>query len=181
MMWALRPAADIGAGANCDAQGRYAALTSSRSLALLGAAAAQVPAIDAVYTNFRDTDGLKAEAAEALRDGYSAKAAIHPDQIGPINAAFTPSDADVAWARRVLAAFDGSPGAGAIAIDGDTTPHYCAAQRGSRERRPSNVDPQAGTMSSAETRYPLSITVIDLPTSTTDPTPRFSRRWRART
>jgi citrate lyase subunit beta/citryl-CoA lyase len=133
MMWGGEDlAADIGAGANRDAKGRYAApYQLARSLTLLGAAAAQVPAIDAVYTNFRDPEGLKAEAADALRDGYSAKAAIHPDQIGPINAAFTPSDADVAWARRVLAAFDGSPGAGAIAIDGKMLdrPHYRAAQR----------------------------------------------------
>lgn len=125
-------ASDIGAAANRDPQGRYTApYQLARSLTLLGATAAQVLAIDAVYTNFRDIEGLKAEAAEALRDGFSGKVAIHPDQIGPIHEAFTPSETDVAWARRVIAAFAASPQAGAIAIDGKMLdrPHYRSAQR----------------------------------------------------
>jgi citrate lyase subunit beta/citryl-CoA lyase len=125
-------AADIGAVANRDTDGRYTApYTLARSLTLLAAAAAQVDAVDAVYTNFRDIEGLKAEAAEALRDGFSAKAAIHPDQVEPINAAFTPSGADVAWAKRVIAAFDAAPSAGVAALDGRMLdrPHYRSAQR----------------------------------------------------
>ena len=103
-------AADIGAKANRDAAGRYTTpYQMARALTLLGATAAQVPAIDAVYTNFRDPEGLKAEAAEAVRDGFTAKVAIHPDQIGPINEVFTPTEAEVAWARRVIAAFDAAP------------------------------------------------------------------------
>jgi citrate lyase subunit beta/citryl-CoA lyase len=133
MMWGGEDlAADIGATANHGPDGRYTApYELARSLTLLGAAAAQVVAVDAVYTNFRDTEGLKAEAADALRDGFSAKAAIHPDQIEPINAAFTPSQADVTWATRVVAAFDGAPGRGAIALDGKMLdrPHYRSAQR----------------------------------------------------
>ena len=125
-------AADLGAVANRDTHGRYTApYELARSLTLFAAAAAQVDAVDAVYTNFRDLEGLKAEAAAALRDGFSAKAAIHPDQVEPINAAFTPSAADVAWAKRVLAAFDESPGAGVASLDGKMLdrPHYRSAQR----------------------------------------------------
>lgn len=125
-------AADLGAVANRDTHGRYTTpYELARSLTLFAAAAAGVIAVDAVYTNFRDLEGLKAEAAEALRDGFSAKAAIHPDQVEPINAAFTPSAADVAWAKRVLAAFDESPGAGVASLDGKMLdrPHYRAAQR----------------------------------------------------
>ncbi len=125
-------AADIGAVANRDAGGRYTApFELARSLTVHGAAAAGVDAIDAVYTNFRDTAGLAAEAAAALRDGFTAKAAIHPDQIGPINAAFTPSTADVAWARRIVAAFDDTPGLGVISLDGKMIdrPHYRSATR----------------------------------------------------
>lgn len=125
-------ASDIGATANRGPDGRYTApYQLARSLTLLGATAAQVPAIDAVYTNFRDGEGLKAEAAEALRDGFTAKVAIHPDQIGPISEAFTPSETDVLWAQRVVAAFDASPTAGAISIDGKMLdrPHYRSAQR----------------------------------------------------
>jgi citrate lyase subunit beta/citryl-CoA lyase len=125
-------AADIGAKANRDAAARYTTpYEMARALTLLGATAARVPAIDAVYTNFRDPEGLKAEAAEAVRDGFSAKVAIHPDQIGPIHDAFTPAEAEVAWARRVIEAFDAVPTAGAIALDGRMLdrPHYRSAQR----------------------------------------------------
>ena len=68
---------------------------------------------------------------EGLRSGFSAKAAIHPDQIGPINEAFTPSAADVESAQRVIAAFDASPGAGVASLDGRMLdrPHYRTAQR----------------------------------------------------
>lgn len=133
MMWGGEDlAADIGAVANQDAQGRYTQpYELARTLTLLGATAAQVPAVDAVFTNFRDVEGLKAEAALALRDGFSAKAAIHPDQVAPINAAFTPADADIAWARKVIAAFDANPAAGAVAVDGKMLdrPHWRSAQR----------------------------------------------------
>jgi citrate lyase subunit beta / citryl-CoA lyase len=125
-------AAELGVVSNRDAQGRYTApFQLARSLTLYGAAAAGVIAVDAVFTNFRDIEGLRAEAAEALRDGFSAKAAIHPDQVEPINAAFTPSAADVAWAKRVIAVFDEAPGAGVASIDGKMLdrPHYRSAQR----------------------------------------------------
>ena len=133
MLWGGEDlAADVGTVSNRGTDGRYTApYALARSLTLLGATAAQVPAIDAVYTNFRDPEGLKAESAEALRDGFSAKAAIHPAQIGPINAAFTPSPDDVSWARRVIAAFNEAPERGAIVLDGNMLdrPHYRSAQR----------------------------------------------------
>jgi citrate lyase subunit beta / citryl-CoA lyase len=125
-------ASDIGASANRDPAGRYTApYEMARALTLIGAAAAQVPAIDAVYTNFRDREGLRAEAAEAMRDGFSAKVAIHPDQIAVIHAVFTPSQGEVDSARAVIAAFDAAPASGAIAINGKMLdrPHYRAAQR----------------------------------------------------
>ena len=125
-------AADIGAKANRDASGRYTTpYQMARALTLLGATAAQVPAIDAVYTNFRDAEGLRAEAAEAARDGFMAKVAIHPDQIGPIHEVFTPTEVEVAWARRVIEAFDAAPTAGALSLDGKMLdlPHYRSAQR----------------------------------------------------
>jgi citrate lyase subunit beta/citryl-CoA lyase len=133
MMWGGEDlAANLGAVANRDPQHRYTApYELARSLTLLGASAAQVGAIDAVYPNYRDPDGLKAEAADAVRDGFSAKAAIHPDQIEPINAAFTPSADDLAWAARVLAAFDEAPGKFAVIVDGKVLdrPYYQTVQR----------------------------------------------------
>lgn len=133
LMWGGEDlAADIGATANRDAERRYTEpYRLARTLTLLGATGAQVPAIDAVYTNFRDPDGLRAECIEALRDGYSGKAAIHPDQLATINAAFTPSADEVTWAQRVIAAFDAQPTAGAISLDGRMLdrPHHRSAQR----------------------------------------------------
>ncbi|MGB3070215.1 MAG: CoA ester lyase [Ottowia sp.] len=133
LMWGGEDlAADIGATANRGPDGRYGApYELARSLTLMGATAAQVPAVDAVFTNFRDTPGLRSEAEQALRDGFSAKAAIHPDQIGPINEAFTPTAEDIAWAGRVTEAFEANPTRGAIQLDGKMLdrPHLRSARR----------------------------------------------------
>ena len=133
MLWGGEDlAADVGATANLGSDGRYTpAYELARSLCLFGAAAAGVVAIDAVYTNFRDSAGLKAEALEAVRSGFSAKAAIHPGQVEVINEAFTPSAEDVAWAQRVVAAFEGAGETGVAAIDDRMLdrPHLRSAQR----------------------------------------------------
>ncbi len=133
MLWGGEDlAADLGAISNRDDDGRYAApYLLARSLCLFAAASAAAVAVDAVYTNFRDAAGLRKEAIEALRSGFSAKAAIHPDQIAVINEAFTPSAADVEAARKVIAAFDAAPGAGVVSVDGKMLdrPHYRTAQR----------------------------------------------------
>jgi citrate lyase subunit beta/citryl-CoA lyase len=133
MMWGGEDlAADIGAVANRDASGRYTApYELARALCLLGAAAASVLPVDAVYTDFRDSEGLKAEALEGLRSGFGAKAAIHPAQIDVINEAFTPSRSDVESAKRVVAAFDAVGGAGVASLDGKMLdrPHLRGAQR----------------------------------------------------
>ena len=133
MLWGGEDlAADIGAMANRDANGRYTApFELARSLCLLGAAAASVLPIDAVYTDFRNSDGLKAEALEGLRDGFGAKAAIHPAQAAVINEAFTPTQADIERARQVVAAFDAVGEAGVAAIDGKMLdrPHLRSARR----------------------------------------------------
>jgi len=125
-------AADLGAVNNRGANGRYTpAFELGRTLCLLGATAASTLAVDGVYTDFRDMKGLEEEALEGLNMGYSAKMAIHPDQIEVINRAFTPSAEAVAWAQRVLAAFAASPGAGVVSIDGKMIdiPHQKAANR----------------------------------------------------
>ena len=103
----------------------------ARSLCLFGAAAAGVAPIETVYPAFRDLDGLAAYAARARRDGFTGMMAIHPDQIPSINAAFTPSEAEVAHARAVVAAFEASPEAGALSLDGKMIdrPHLVQARR----------------------------------------------------
>lgn len=102
-----------------------------RSLALFAAHAAGVAAIETVYPAFKDEAGLCAYAAKARRDGFSGMLAIHPAQIRMINAAFTPTAAEVENAKRVVQAFAESPGAGAIQLDGRMldTPHLSSAKR----------------------------------------------------
>ncbi|OOL31482.1 citrate lyase subunit beta [Rhodococcus rhodochrous] len=75
-----------------------------RSQALLAAKAYGRFALDSVYLNIRDHDGLRAEALDAVAVGFDAKVAIHPGQVAVIRSAYAPSVEDVAWARRVLAA-----------------------------------------------------------------------------
>lgn len=112
------PAA-IGAATSREPDGRYTPpYEMARSLALFGAHAAGVAAIETVFPAFRDMDGLAAYAARAARDGFTGMMAIHPAQVPVINAAFTPSAEAVAHARAVVAAFDANPDAGALQIDG---------------------------------------------------------------
>jgi citrate lyase subunit beta/citryl-CoA lyase len=117
-------------------------LELARSLCLIAAAAAGVQAIDGVHANFRDTAGLTAEAARGRRDGFTAKLAIHPDQVPVINAAFSPSAAEVEHARRVVAAFAADPSAGVTSLDGRMLdrPHLVLARRVLELSRRSGID-----------------------------------------
>ncbi len=97
----------------------------------MGAAAAEVDAIDSVYVNFRDDAGLRAECEAGRRDGFVAKMAIHPAQVPVINEVFAPTEAVIARARAIIAAFDAQPGVGVIGLDGEMLdmPHLKRAER----------------------------------------------------
>jgi citrate lyase subunit beta/citryl-CoA lyase len=101
-----------------------------RSLVLFGAHAAGVAALETVYPAIKDEAGLSAYAARGRRDGFSGMLAIHPAQVPIINAAFTPSPAEIEQAQRVVDAFARTPGAGAIQLDGRMldAPHLKQAQ-----------------------------------------------------
>lgn len=133
LLWGAEDlAADLGSLAKHDDRGSYTApYQLARSLCLYGAAAASTMAIDAVFVNFRDPEGLRAECEAGVRDGFSGKACIHPDQAVVINEVFTPSPADIVEARRIVAAFDAQPGMGVVAMEGRMVdrPHYLAARR----------------------------------------------------
>jgi citrate lyase subunit beta/citryl-CoA lyase len=103
----------------------------ARSLCLLAAAAAGVVAIDTIYTDFKDPEGLKAECLAARRSGFAAKMAIHPAQLATINEAFSVSAEERQWAERVIAAFAANPDAGTLALDGKMIdkPHLTLARR----------------------------------------------------
>ncbi len=125
------PAA-IGATTSREPDGRFTPpYELARSLCLFGAAAAGVAPVETVYPAFRDLKGCAAYAARARRDGFTGMMAIHPDQVPVINAAFTPGEAEVAYARAVVAAFEANPGAGALSLDGRMIdrPHLIQAQR----------------------------------------------------
>jgi citrate lyase subunit beta/citryl-CoA lyase len=111
--------AAIGASAARDATGGFTGpFALARNLCLFAAHAAGVQAIDGIQADFRDTDALEREAREAARDGFTAKLAIHPAQVPLINAAFTPSESQIAEARAIVDAFAAAGGAGVIAMDG---------------------------------------------------------------
>ncbi len=90
----------------------------ARSLCLVGAAAAGVPAIETIQADFRDAAGLRKRTAQVRRAGYRGMLAIHPAQIDIINEAFTPSAEELAAAQQVVDLFAANPGAGAIGYKG---------------------------------------------------------------
>lgn len=109
--------AALGASTNTDAAGAWSfTYRMARSLTLLAAHAAGVQAIETLYVDFRDDEGLAASCRAARAEGFSGRIAIHPAQVATINAAFTPSPEEIAYARRVIAAF--ANGAGTVGLDG---------------------------------------------------------------
>jgi len=110
------PAA-LGAATSREADGTFTApYQLARSLTLFAAHAAGVPAIETVFPAFRDLDGLAAYAARGRRDGFTGMMAIHPAQVPIINAAFTPTESEQAYA--IVDAFAANPDAGVLQLDG---------------------------------------------------------------
>lgn len=111
--------AAIGASRKRDAGGVWTDLFRMvRAQVLLTAHAAGMAAIDTLHADFRDEDGLRRVAKESYQDGFSGMLAIHPAQVPIINAAFTPSDEELAEAQAIVDAFAASPGVGAVQLDG---------------------------------------------------------------
>jgi citrate lyase subunit beta / citryl-CoA lyase len=124
--------ADLGAETNRDEAGRFTSpYWLARNLSLAAAASARVEAIDTVYADFRNMEGLRAEALEARRDGFTSKMAIHPAQVAAINDVFTPAPDEIAKAQAVAKAFADNPDAGVVAIAGVMydRPHLTRARR----------------------------------------------------
>jgi citrate lyase subunit beta/citryl-CoA lyase len=123
---------EIGASTNRDADGMLTEpYRLARSFCLFGAAAAKLPAIETVYVDFRNSEGLRRDTELARRDGFTGRLAIHPAQVPVINAVFTPTPEEIAKAKAVVAAFAAQPTAGAVGIDGKMydRPHLLRAQR----------------------------------------------------
>ena len=133
MSWGAEDlSAALGASSKYDGTGELAfTYRLARSLCLAGAVAAGAQPVDGVFADFKDDKGLAAEAEAARRDGFTGKLAIHPAQVAVINAAFTPSTADVTHAEEIVAAFEAQPNAGVLSVGGKMVdrPHLVQARR----------------------------------------------------
>src|SRR5437588_6430264 len=89
-----------------------------RAAVSVAAHAAGVDAVAGIYADFRDADGLRADAGAARALGYTGKMLIHPAQVAPVHAAFAPEAAEVEQARRIVAAFEAAGGSGIVVVDG---------------------------------------------------------------
>lgn len=125
--------AAIGAVSNRDADGaEFSPLYQwANSFCLAAAAAQDVPAIDTLHADFRDSAGLAAACRLSRRRGFRGRIAIHPDQVETINEAYSPSTAELAHARRIVDAFAAQPDAGTLSLDGVMIdkPHLTQALR----------------------------------------------------
>jgi citrate lyase subunit beta/citryl-CoA lyase len=133
MSWGAEDlSAALGAASKYDESGELGfTYQLARSLCLAGAVAAGVQPVDGVFVDFKDVGGLKREAEAARRDGFTGKLAIHPAQVPVINAAFTPSKAEVRHAGAIVAAFEAHPDAGVLSVGGKMIdrPHLIQARR----------------------------------------------------
>ena len=124
--------AAVGASTSRGADGNWLPpYQLARSLCLFAATAAGVPAIDTVYTDYNDMDGLAKFAAAARRDGFEGMLAIHPDQVEIINKAFVPTSDETERAQRIVELFAANPDAGTLGMDGEMIdrPHWLQAKR----------------------------------------------------
>lgn len=133
MSWGAEDlSAALGASSKYDGAGELAfTYRLARSLCLAAAVAAGVQPVDGVFADFRDEEGLRAEAEAAAREGFTGKLAIHPSQVAVINAAFTPSPGEIDHARAIVEAFDADPAAGVLSVGGRMVdrPHLVQARR----------------------------------------------------
>lgn len=124
--------AAVGALTNKDANGAWTfPYQVARALCIFAANAANVAAIDTLFADFRDPVGLRDACAEARRDGFVGKVAIHPDQVAVINECFVPSAEELAHAQRIVTLFEENPGVAALQLDGRMldVPHLRQAQK----------------------------------------------------
>jgi citrate lyase subunit beta/citryl-CoA lyase len=112
LMWGAEDLmAGLGGQSSRGADGQYRDVAKhAKSSVLLAAGAAGKLAIDAVYLNIKDLDGLAVESAEAVQLGFAAKALIHPSHVDVVRRAYQPSAEQVEWANRVLAAAENELG-----------------------------------------------------------------------
>lgn len=133
MSWGAEDlSSELGASEQRGPDGEYThVFEMARSLCLLGAIKAGVMPLETVQPEFRDLEALETRARRVRAQGFRGMLAIHPAQVAPINAAFTPSAEEITHARAIVGAFAENPTAGALQLDGNMIdrPHLALAQR----------------------------------------------------
>ncbi len=122
----------VGASTNKGDDGEWSfTYKMARSLTLLAAHASGVQAIDTLYVDFKNEEGLRASCRAARAEGFTGRLAIHPAQVAGINESFMPSAAEVEHAQRIVETFAANPGMGTVGIDGKMVdiPHLKQAER----------------------------------------------------
>lgn len=120
----------LGASTNREPDGSYTVtFRLARSLCLLGAKSAGVQAVDTIFADLRDLEGLDQEVRQARKEGFTAKFAIHPDQVDVINAGFRLSEQEIQEAQEIVEAFRAAPDAGSLQVNGKMVdrPHLIQA------------------------------------------------------
>jgi citrate lyase subunit beta/citryl-CoA lyase len=124
-------AASVGAATSRTSDGRLLSpLETARNLTLFAARAAGTAAIETVYANVHDLEGLAIAASRAAREGFTGMMAIHPSQVHTINAALSPTDVQLVEAEDIVRLFAKDPGAGVVMRNGKMVdrPHLKHAQ-----------------------------------------------------
>jgi len=133
MTWGAEDfASELGALQSRDESGAWLPpFQLAQTLCLAKARDLDVQAIDTVYTDIKNTDGLRRECVAAKQIGFTGKLAIHPSQLAVINEVFSASEQEIDNAKRIVDLFAGNPNAGALQLDGKMvdTPHLRSAQR----------------------------------------------------
>lgn len=133
MSWGAEDlSSELGASEQRGPDGEYThVFEMARSLCLLGAIKAGVMPLETVQPEFRDLEALETRARRVRAQGFRGMLAIHPAQVAPINAAFTPSAEEITHARAIVGAFAENPTAGALQLDGNMIdrPHLALALR----------------------------------------------------
>lgn len=117
----LLGAEDLSADTGLTRTAEGSEISYARQHVVLAASSQDIDAIDTLYTDFQDTDGLAEDTAVAVQLGFDGKMAIHPAQMSVINDAFTPDEERIAWAQDVLEARDRAEadGRGVFSVDGE--------------------------------------------------------------
>lgn len=133
MCWGAEDmAADLGATTNVDEEGvHFLVHRINRANCLVICGAGNMQPVDGICADFHNEEKLRDECRRARVEGFTGKLAIHPSQVPIINEMFIPSDEEVAFARRVVEAFNNSNGAGTVGLDGKMLdlPHLKQARR----------------------------------------------------